>query len=143
MTLQCWNCGRSLDDVPRPISRHEHCRDCFEALHSCRLCRYYRTDVNSRCNEERADPPMNKENANFCDFFRPVGGVYSSKRSQRSGMAQSSLDSLFIADDRVETGTNESESSPAGEADSAKTVDTELDAEAAARARLNSLFSKD
>ena len=69
MTLQCWNCGRSLDDVPRPISRHEHCRDCFEALHSCRLCRHYRTDVNSRCNEERADPPMNKENANFCDFF--------------------------------------------------------------------------
>ena len=88
---------------------------------------------------------MNKENANFCDFFRPAGGVDSSKRTVRSGAAQSRLDSLFAS-----SADEADESTPAPTATEAgvnppgdTTVESPADPEAAARARLNSLFSKE
>ena len=34
--LICWNCGAALDGVPVPVSRHEHCPRCSEALRSPR-----------------------------------------------------------------------------------------------------------
>lgn len=118
--LLCWNCGTSLDEVPRPISRHEHCKVCFEALHCCRLCRHFRVDINPQCDEDRADPPVNKENANFCDWFRPASGVFQSSRTQKSDAAKDRLGSLFGED---------------GDEDS-----NEDSAEDAAKAKLDSLF---
>ena len=93
--LPCWNCGQSLAEVPRPISRHEQCPQCFEALHCCRLCRHYRTDISGQCDEERADPPVIKENANFCDWFRPDAGAFSGTRAEKSSAAADKLSALF------------------------------------------------
>ena len=100
MKLLCWNCGHALDDVPKPISRHEHCRECFEALHCCRLCQHYRSDINSRCHEDRAEPPMNKESGNFCEYFRPDTGAFSSRRPPHSEAAETRLDDLFSTPER-------------------------------------------
>lgn len=94
MGLACWNCGHSLDDVPRPISRHATCNACFNELHCCRLCKHYRRDINSSCDEERADPPTIKENANFCDWFAPRAGAYE-KKTDKSDNAKDKLDALF------------------------------------------------
>jgi hypothetical protein len=135
MDLVCWNCGQSLEDVPRPISRHEQCPRCFEALHCCRLCRHYRTDVAGQCDEERADPPVIKENANFCDWFRPSGGAFSNRRADRSAAAGDRLNALFGKDDDADANdvpADESEDGPA-----------ELSPEEAARAKLDDLFSRD
>ena len=93
--LACWNCGHSLNDVPRPISRHATCSKCFNELRCCRLCRHYDPQRTAQCFEERADPPLQKENANFCDFFAPKAGVFDPHNVTRSGSARAQLDELF------------------------------------------------
>ena len=131
--LRCWNCGADLDAVPRPISRHEQCPDCFEALHCCRFCRHYRTDVTGSCDEDRADPPVIKENANFCDWFRPDAGAFSGARTSRAGAAKDKLEALFGADE--ESAGDEEAGGEASPASQSK--------EDEARARLDDLFRKD
>lgn len=91
----CWNCGGSLEDIPRPISRHATCSHCFNELHCCRLCRHYDPKRTMQCFEDRADPPLQKENANFCDFFSPARGAFEAKTTSKSNAARSELDSLF------------------------------------------------
>lgn len=140
-TLRCWNCGESLAAVPRPISRHEQCPSCFEALHCCRLCRHYRTDVTGHCDEDRADPPVVKENANFCDWFRPSNAAFSGNRPSRSAAAQDRLQALFGQTDDAAAGETEGEPPAAGNPPA--TGSEPLSPEAAARAKLDDLFSKD
>ena len=48
-----------------------------------------------QCFEDRADPPLQKENANFCDFFAPAVGAYETRTTSKSDAARSELDSLF------------------------------------------------
>lgn len=97
--LVCWNCGASLADVPRPISRHATCGKCFNELHCCRMCRHYDPKRTMQCFEDRADPPLMKENANFCDFFAPTNQVFSGTTTTRADSARASLDDLFGAGD--------------------------------------------
>ncbi len=70
--LICWSCHGSLDEVPQPISRHDYCPACSEVLHCCRLCALYDPDAVDGCREDRTEPPTNKSEANFCDYFEPV-----------------------------------------------------------------------
>ena len=92
--LVCWNCGSTLVDVPRPISRHENCPQCFEVLRCCRMCRHYNADKRPYCDHDRAEPPVEKANANFCDFFKPANRFEASNGS-RANQAKSELDALF------------------------------------------------
>ena len=100
--LNCWNCGKALADVPLPISRHAHCASCFEVLRCCRMCQHYRDLDHTKCAEDRADPPVIKENANFCEFFRPDRNAFNPNITQASGAAKSRLDALFGRDTEVE-----------------------------------------
>jgi len=141
--LACWNCGASLAAVPRPISRHEQCPKCFEALHCCRLCRHYRTDLTGQCDEERADPPVVKENANFCDWFRPSNRAFAGTRPERSAAAQDKLNALFGGTDEPPAGEGEVDTSADATGGSSETQNEKtLSPEAAARAKLDDLFSK-
>ena len=92
--LVCWNCGGSLADIPRPISRHANCSTCFEVLHCCRMCRHYEPDKRPYCSHDRAEAPVVKENANFCDYFRPANRFVAAN-AERSDKARSDLDALF------------------------------------------------
>ncbi|MBO6701994.1 MAG: hypothetical protein JJ921_06615 [Pseudomonadales bacterium] len=92
--LVCWNCGASLDDIPRPISRHANCSKCFEVLHCCRMCRHYMPDKRPYCDHDRAEPPVEKESANFCDYFKPTNR-YSESDASKGDRAKSDLDALF------------------------------------------------
>lgn len=91
----CWNCGCSLEDIPRPISRHANCPECFEDLHCCRLCVHFAPRLTGQCDDDRAEPPVQKENANFCEFFRPLVGAYEDARGSRRDAARERLDALF------------------------------------------------
>jgi len=93
--LNCWNCGKALADVPLPISRHADCASCFEVLRCCRMCQHYRDLDHTKCAEDRADPPVIKENANFCEFFRPDRNAFNPNVTQANGAAKSRLDALF------------------------------------------------
>ena len=96
--LTCWNCGAPIDDVPLPISRHATCSACFNELHCCRLCRHFEPQrTGAQCAEDRADPPVIKESANFCDWFRPSATAFSGQTASKSDAARSQLDELFGA----------------------------------------------
>lgn len=98
--LTCFNCGSSLADEPLPISRQATCSQCFYELHCCRLCRYYDPRNITRCLEDRADPPVQKEVANFCEYFDPAPGRGPQAQEDnpavdRSEIARQQLDDLF------------------------------------------------
>ena len=130
MTLVCWNCGVSIESIPKPISRHAQCPGCFEALRCCRLCRFYNETVAGRCEDERADPPVQKENANFCDFFKPRHNAYVEKRGQQANAARARLNALF--------GTPDEDSADIMDPESPVNTPSKEDA---ARAALEALFN--
>ena len=59
------------------------------------MCRHYVHNATDPCAEERAEPPVYKEGANFCDYFRPSEGRYEARRGERQARAQANLDALF------------------------------------------------
>ncbi|MDR0596914.1 MAG: hypothetical protein LBG14_00185 [Treponema sp.] len=45
------------------------CPECGKDLRVCRHCRFYLSGARGDCSESQADPPQDKERANFCDWF--------------------------------------------------------------------------
>ena len=130
--LECWNCGASLDDLPRPITRHMNCPKCFVDLHCCRMCSKYAPNATITCNNERAEPPVNKENANFCDYYRPTN-AFRRGSVERQDAAKARLDSLFGGDGgETEEGRDDGDPATGAEDDKA----------AQARRRLEDLFGQ-
>tara|TARA_E500000331_G_C17228899_1_gene701678 strand:+ start:1578 stop:1823 length:246 start_codon:yes stop_codon:yes gene_type:complete len=58
------------------------------------MCVNFRPNAHIQCDDERADPPNIKENANFCEFFKPASAAYDGA-SDTSSSARSKLDALF------------------------------------------------
>jgi hypothetical protein len=94
--LLCWNCGERLVDVPRPVSRLADCPRCRSELRCCRMCRYFNPRAGGeQCDEDRAEPPSNKEVGNVCEWFDPVEGRFDDARASRQDAARARLDALF------------------------------------------------
>ena len=117
--LVCWSCGASLEDVPRPISRHSNCLKCYQQLRCCRLCRSYDERFDNKCGDERADPPVEKETANFCDFFRPRANAFIPDEAEGASDAITKLDALFSGDSADDTSEGEGDERPPTEEDEA------------------------
>ena len=132
--LQCWNCAASLAELPRPLSRHMNCPQCFEDLHCCRMCRHFTDNATNPCADERADPPVHKEGANFCDFFRPAHASYRAGANERRERAKTHLSALFAGAEDVESAEQGAASSPVGEPPAT------ADENAQARRKLDELF---
>ncbi len=93
--LVCWNCGASVEHLPRPISRHANCEKCFEVLHCCRMCRWYAPGRPGDCDHDRADPPVEKESANFCEHFSPTKRSFRESEAAGKRDAKNRADALF------------------------------------------------
>lgn len=95
--LDCWNCGAPLAGLILPLSRHEYCAGCGEALHCCRQCAHHDPRTPGQCRESRAEPPTNKEAANFCDWLAPVPAAGAAGRVARTPAdeARARLEALF------------------------------------------------
>lgn len=131
--LDCWNCGAPLNDIPRPISRHATCGACFEELHCCRACRHFRPDITGECDEDRADPPVKKEVANFCDWYAPKASAYQHATGDKRDNAKDKLTALFESDTGDVNDGGAEHSGP-------DLPERELTTEDDARAKLDSLF---
>ncbi|MBA1146343.1 hypothetical protein H0Z60_04655 [Ectothiorhodospiraceae bacterium WFHF3C12] len=93
--LLCWKCGASLADVPRPITRHSNCPECYAELHCCRMCRKLDSRYTSGCSDERTDPPEDKGRANFCEYYSPSPEAFSAADAAEAARAKARLDALF------------------------------------------------
>ncbi len=93
--LQCWRCGASLAGLQLPIGRTEECSSCRSQLHVCRMCRFFDRSRPKQCREDDAEEVRNKENANFCDCFKPRAGAFDAAGAAAEEAARSAADSLF------------------------------------------------
>lgn len=67
--VSCWHCGKPLQNLILPLSRREECSSCASDQHVCKMCGHFDANTLVQCSEERAEPPGDKEAANFCDYF--------------------------------------------------------------------------
>ncbi len=91
----CWKCGTTLADLILPLSRRELCKACNADQHVCKMCLYYQPQLKNMCDEDRADPPVDKERVNFCDYFKPAPDVRPAARQDKLAAAKSELEALF------------------------------------------------
>jgi len=90
--MKCWKCGIEIDTRER-VEFRAACPSCDQALHACHNCGHYDPAYYNQCRETAAERVVDKERANFCEYFAPAsGGVQP--RSAPSG-ARTQLDALF------------------------------------------------
>ncbi|RZF23309.1 hypothetical protein DAY19_05460 [Halobacteriovorax vibrionivorans] len=56
------------------MSLKEECPYCYASLHCCKMCKFYDKSAYNECRESSADRIVEKEKANFCDYFILKGG---------------------------------------------------------------------
>lgn len=95
ITLQCWKCGTTLRNLLLPFSRYEECSTCSADLHACISCKNYTTGLSDGCSEDRAEFVLDKEKANFCDFFKANPKAYAKKDDAAAQAAKAGLAELF------------------------------------------------
>ncbi len=115
ITIQCWKCGATLRNLLLPFSRYEECSTCKADLHACISCKNYAPNLSDACNEDRADFVLDKEKANFCDYFKVNPKAYSKKDDADAKAAKASLAALF-GEDLEEDAAEEAASSEADKA---------------------------
>ena len=93
------------------------------------MCRSYSERYDNKCSDERTDPPVEKETANFCDFFRPRANAFVADEAEGASDAKTTLDALFGGDDGDDGSKDEIDDKPPTEED-------------ATRAELEKLFRK-
>ena len=88
MTGACHRCGRQFT-VER-VGVRATCA-CGAWLHCCLACAFHEPGRANDCREPRAELVPDKEQTNFCDWFRPMAPA----TPQPSGTARAELEALF------------------------------------------------
>jgi len=95
---QCVACSKELA-LPARVGRRDLCSGCGAELRSCRQCAFYDPSVYNACREPQAERVLDKERANFCDYFQPAtsGRPPAAVAAGSSGAqdARARLDALF------------------------------------------------
>lgn len=93
--LLCYRCGASLAALSLPLARLDECPECRVHLHVCRMCTHYAPRLTDACDEDDAIEVRDKQNANFCDYFRPNPHAYTTTDSEAEIAARAQLSALF------------------------------------------------
>ncbi|MFC1750034.1 hypothetical protein ACFL2V_14640 [Pseudomonadota bacterium] len=91
----CWKCGASLRKLGLPLGRFDLCPECRNDLHVCRLCRSYHSNVSGKCSKEEAGYVADKEQANYCQYFKARPNAYEAINAESEVQLNSELASLF------------------------------------------------
>ena len=71
METKCFKCGKTLSlSLNSPIGRRDQCPFCSADLRCCKMCFFYDTKAYNECREPMADRITEKEQANFCDYYK-------------------------------------------------------------------------
>jgi hypothetical protein len=91
--MNCWKCGREIDTRER-VGFRDYCPGCDRALHVCLNCEFYEPTYNNQCRETQAARVVDKDRANFCDYFAPLKGRRVTNSAPEAG-ARAKLEGLF------------------------------------------------
>lgn len=64
----CFSCQTKLT-IDGVVGRNETCPKCGEDVRACFNCRHYDKSAYNECRETQAERVVNKDRANFCDYF--------------------------------------------------------------------------
>lgn len=92
--LQCHQCGAAVR-IDEPLARDAECESCGADLRCCLNCRHYDTALNNSCRETQADPVVEKNRRNFCEFFSFTREPFVKAGSGREAEARKRLEGLF------------------------------------------------
>lgn len=96
MTRHCHNCGESwtLDGQP---GRGETCMKCRADLRVCLNCAHYDRNMAHQCRERRAEPVLEKDVGNFCEYFEFAlrNRQPKNESNSRENVAREELKKLF------------------------------------------------
>ncbi|MFN2424943.1 MAG: hypothetical protein ABR587_00700 [Candidatus Binatia bacterium] len=93
--LSCHSCSAELA-FEDPIGRSQHCPACAAELRCCLNCRFHDLSAYNECAEPSAERVLEKDRANFCDYFSP-GGSSAAPAAKGDAIAGglSELEKLF------------------------------------------------
>jgi len=89
--MNCFFCGREIEFGER-VSFREMCPGCGRAQHACRNCGFHDPAYNNQCREPMAERVVDKERANFCEYFTPGKNRAAAAMPART---RKELDELF------------------------------------------------
>jgi hypothetical protein len=70
--MNCFNCGRSIPiAIGERLSFRASCPACDGPAHVCLNCEFYAQAYNNQCREPQAERVVDKDRANFCEYFAP------------------------------------------------------------------------
>jgi hypothetical protein len=90
--MNCAFCGEKIS-IGDKVTRSDTCPNCGKDLRCCRQCKFYDPGAYNECREVSAERTVDKERANFCDYFVMMGS--SVVRVNRTKDAKKALDALF------------------------------------------------
>ena len=93
--IKCFSCGNVLDFPPGNVGRTATCPKCSADIRTCRNCQHFNPNAYNECNESAAERVVEKERANFCDYFRLAGANVHHRAEQVKSDALKKLDDLF------------------------------------------------
>lgn len=71
MSVKCHKCNSALNfETGKDVGRSEECTNCYTSIRCCLMCEFYDKNSYNECKEPTADRIVDKEKANFCDFFK-------------------------------------------------------------------------
>jgi hypothetical protein len=92
--VYCFHCGRQVE-VQERVGFRDTCPACDRALHVCRNCEFYDPAYNNECRETQADRVVDKERANFCEYFTPSARRSTAQGPAAKAAAAGKLEDLF------------------------------------------------
>ena len=95
-TRHCHNCGEPWTLTGQP-GRGETCMKCRADLRVCLNCAHYDPRVAQQCRERRAEPVLEKNVGNFCEYFEFARRKWTpkSEANSRAEAARARLKNLF------------------------------------------------
>lgn len=93
----CYACGYQFPDEMN-VYRSTECPSCKRDVKVCLNCKFYSRGSNMDCREHISEPVIDKDKANFCDYFKLGGsssGGGSSNKVDKADKARSEFNSLF------------------------------------------------
>jgi hypothetical protein len=93
--MKCVYCNKDIE-IKGKIGRNDICPHCEHDLRCCKQCDFYDQDAYNECREVAAERIVDKDRANFCEFFVPRGSSKTGNSSyQRTKDARAALEALF------------------------------------------------
>jgi predicted RNA-binding Zn-ribbon protein involved in translation (DUF1610 family) len=90
----CHSCGKSV--AQKVVGRRDECPHCGAELYICLNCRFYDKWSSRECREPQAEPPREKDRANFCEFFEfGASGGGAPQEQSEAQKAAAAFDAMF------------------------------------------------